>query len=311
MDMGETRRVRALLALTGLSLAFGCTAPGSDGVSIGYEKYELENGLDVILHVDRSDPIAAVAMTFHVGSAREVPGKTGFAHLFEHLFFLDSENLGPGGLDRLMTRVGSSTNGSTSRDRTNYFEVVPVDGLEKTLWAEADKLGFFINTVTESVVDKERQVVKNEKRQGVDNQPYGHTSYVLDRALYPEGHPYRWQVIGSLEDLDADALRRPPLGLELAGPARAGQRQLTHGTDTLHARAGLQRLRQLVVEAEHLVSLGVPRAGHGELHGERTLGIEARVHLPQSPEGADHEPRADDQQEREGDLHGHQRAGGT
>ena len=178
------------------------TATG-DAFEIPFERFELENGLEVILHVDDSDPLAAVAMTFHVGSAREVEGRTGFAHLFEHLFFLDSENLGPGGLDRLMTRVGSSTNGSTSRDRTNYFEVVPIDGLEKTLWAEADKLGFFINTVTESVVAKEKQVVKNEKRQGVDNRPYGHNEYVIDRAMYPEGHPYRWQVIGSLADLDA------------------------------------------------------------------------------------------------------------
>jgi zinc protease len=145
-------------------------------------------------------------MTFHVGSAREVGGRTGFAHLFEHLFFLDSENLGPGGLDKLMASVGSSTNGSTSNDRTNYFEVVPSDALEKAIWAESDKLGFFINTVSESVVAKEKQIVKNEKRQRVDNQPYGHASYVIDQALYPDGHPYSWQVIGSLADLDAATL---------------------------------------------------------------------------------------------------------
>ncbi len=200
------RGLRAAIPLALLAAACYGT-PGADApVSIDYERFELDNGLEVVLHVDRSDPLAAVAMTFHVGSAREVEGRTGFAHLFEHLFFLDSENLGPGGLDRLMTRIGSSTNGSTSRDRTNYFEVVPTDGLEKALWAEADKLGFFINTVTESVVAKEKQVVKNEKRQGVDNRPYGHTSFVVDRALYPEGHPYRWQVIGSLQDLDAATL---------------------------------------------------------------------------------------------------------
>ena len=185
-----------------LSTACGSRSGGTD-FAIDFERYELANGLEVILHVDDSDPLAAVAMTFHVGSAREVEGRTGFAHLFEHLFFLDSENLGSGGLDRLMTRIGSSTNGSTSRDRTNYFEVVPIDGLEKALWAEADKLGFFINTVTESVVAKEKQVVKNEKRQGVDNRPYGHNEYVIDRAMYPPGHPYSWQVIGSLADLDA------------------------------------------------------------------------------------------------------------
>lgn len=197
----------ATLAVVGTS----CTGDGAPPaaapeVAVDFERYELDNGLDVILHVDRSDPLAAVAMTFHVGSSREVEGRTGFAHLFEHLFFLDSENLGPGGLDRLMTRIGSSTNGSTSRDRTNYFEVVPIDGLEKALWAEADKLGWFINTVTDDVVAKEKQVVKNEKRQSVDNNPYGHANDVIDRALYPEGHPYRWQVIGTLADLDAATL---------------------------------------------------------------------------------------------------------
>lgn len=188
------------IASTGCSMA---DAPEEDGARVNYERFQLDNGLDVVLHQDQSDPLAAVAMTFHVGSAREVEGRTGFAHLFEHLFFLDSENLGAGGLDRLMTRVGSSTNGSTNRDRTNYFEVVPVDGLEKAIWAEADKLGFFINTMTESTVMKEKQVVKNEKRQSVDNNPYGHSNYVIDHNLYPEGHPYRWQVIGSLADLDA------------------------------------------------------------------------------------------------------------
>ncbi|TVP56549.1 MAG: insulinase family protein, partial [Gemmatimonadales bacterium] len=193
-----------LLALAACEPSEG--GPASDAIDLPFEEYEMANGMRVVLHVDRSDPVAAVALTYHVGSAREVEGRTGFAHLFEHLFFLDSENLGPGGLDRLMTRVGSSTNGSTNRDRTNYFEVVPRDALEKVLWAEADKVGFFINTVTDDVLAKEKQVVKNEKRQGVDNQPYGHLNFVLDRALYPDGHPYRWQVIGSLEDLDAATL---------------------------------------------------------------------------------------------------------
>ncbi len=197
----------AAAILTGTVIACAGDAPPEDsGVQLDYEHYILANGLEVVLHVDRSDPVVAVTLTYHVGSAKEVEGRTGFAHLFEHLFFLDSENLGPGGLDRLMTRVGSSTNGSTNRDRTDYFELVPRDALEKTLWAEADKVGFFINTVTEDVVAKEKQVVKNEKRQGVDNQPYGHLNYVVDRALYPEGHPYRWQVIGSLADLDAATL---------------------------------------------------------------------------------------------------------
>lgn len=176
--------------------------------SVDYEKFTLDNGLEVIFHKDDSDPVTAVALTFHVGSAREIEGRTGFAHLFEHLLFLESENLGKGGLDKMSSRIGGSgANGSTSRDRTNYFQTVPNDALEKMIWAEADKMGFFINTVTEAVLAKEKQVVKNEKRQGVDNQPYGHASYVVDKNLYPEDHPYSWQVIGSLEDLQNATLQ--------------------------------------------------------------------------------------------------------
>jgi len=169
---------------------------------IPYEKFTLANGLQVIFHIDRSDPVVAVSLTAHVGSAREKEGRTGFAHLFEHLLFLESENLGKGGLDIMSSRIGGSgANGSTNRDRTDYLQTVPNDGLEKMLWAEADKLGWFINTVTEQVLAKEKQVVKNEKRQSYDNVPYGHNSYVIDKHLFPADHPYNWQVIGSLEDL--------------------------------------------------------------------------------------------------------------
>ena len=205
----------AIVALVGCSepsQESNPTEPAAEGATsqqglVPYETFELANGLTTILHIDRSDPVVAVALTAHVGSAREKTGRTGFAHLFEHLLFLESENLGKGGLDKLSARIGGSgANGSTSRDRTNYFQTVPKDALEKMLWAEADKLGWFINTVTEPVLAKEKQVVKNEKRQGVDNRPYGHAQYVADRALYPEGHPYSWQVIGSLADLDAATL---------------------------------------------------------------------------------------------------------
>ena len=133
-------------------------------LNIAFEKIELDNGLDVIFHVDKSDPVVAVELMVHVGSAREVKGRTGFAHLFEHLLFLESENLGKGGLDKMSARIGGSgANGSTSRDRTNYLQTVPKDALEKMIWAEADKLGWFINTVTVPVLEKEKQVVKNEK----------------------------------------------------------------------------------------------------------------------------------------------------
>ena len=196
----------SLLLIVLLFFSAACDSPQSEppAFAVDFEKFSLDNGLEVIFHKDYSDPVVAVALTFHVGSAREIPGRTGFAHLFEHLLFLESENLGRGGLDEMSARVGGSgANGSTSRDRTNYFQTVPNDALEKMIWAEADKLGFFINTVNELVLEKEKQVVKNEKRQGVDNAPYGHVSYVVDKNLYPEGHPYNWQVIGSLDDLQA------------------------------------------------------------------------------------------------------------
>lgn len=174
----------------------------SPELSISYQKIELKNGLDVIFHVDKSDPVVAVELMVHVGSARETKGRTGFAHLFEHLLFLESENLGKGGLDKMSARIGGSgANGSTSRDRTNYLQTIPKDALEKMIWAEADKLGWFINTVTNPVLDKEKQVVKNEKRQSIDNRPYGHNQFVISRNIYPKDHPYNWQVIGSLEDL--------------------------------------------------------------------------------------------------------------
>ncbi len=181
---------------------------GKSSFSVSFEKFQLDNGLTVILHKDTSDPVVSVSLTVHVGSAREIEGRTGFAHLFEHLLFLESENLGKGGLDAMSARIGGSgANGSTNNDRTNYYQTVPKDALEKMIWAEADKLGYFINTVTDQVLSKEKQVVKNEKRQNIDNRPYGHVQYVVDKNLYPKGHPYSWQVIGSLEDLDKATLQ--------------------------------------------------------------------------------------------------------
>ena len=196
-----TRKIILGLMVT-LFIACQPTKNTTPELSINFEKITLDNGLDVIFHIDRSDPVVAVELMAHVGSGREIEGRTGFAHLFEHLLFLESENLGKGGLDKMSARIGGSgANGSTSRDRTNYLQTIPSDALEKMIWAEADKLGWFINTVTDPVLAKEKQVVKNEKRQSVDNRPYGYNQQIIDRNLYPKNHPYNWQVIGSLEDL--------------------------------------------------------------------------------------------------------------
>lgn len=178
----------------------------NNALKIDYDMYSLDNGLDVILHKDDSDPIVSVGILFHVGSNREVPGRTGFAHFFEHMLFQNSENVGKGNFFKTINELGGGFNGGTWTDGTVYYEVVPKDALEKILWMESDRMGFMINTVTDAVFQNEKQVVKNEKRQRVDNQPYGHTNYVIGKALYPEGHPYNWQTIGSLADLDAATL---------------------------------------------------------------------------------------------------------
>ncbi len=174
--------------------------------TLDYEKFTLDNGLDVILHVDKSDPIVAVATVMHVGSNREVPGKTGFAHFFEHMAFNDSENVPVGANRKMIPEWGGSRNGGTWSDGTIYYEVVPKDAFEKILWIDSDRFGYMINTVTTAALEREKQVVKNEKRQRVDNAPYGYTDEIIRKNLYPAGHPYSWTVIGALPDLQAATL---------------------------------------------------------------------------------------------------------
>jgi zinc protease len=191
--------VNAALALVMLSF-FGC-AGGEKELTVDYEKYTLPNGLDVILHIDRSDPIVALAVGFHVGSNREVEGRTGFAHLFEHMMFQRSENVGEDQFFKLIENAGGTLNGGTGNDGTTYFEIVPKNALEMILWLESDRMGYMINTVTEKAFNIQQNVVQNEKRQSDDNQPYGHTDWVIAKNLYPKGHPYSWTVIGEMEDL--------------------------------------------------------------------------------------------------------------
>ncbi len=199
------------LVLAG-ALGFQSCQKGDEKVSdaanlaIDYEKYTLPNGLDVILHEDKSDPIVAVAIQVHVGSNREKPGRTGFAHFFEHMLFQKSENVEKGAFFKNIDDLGGTFNGGTWTDGTVYYEVVPKDALERILWMESDRMGFFINAITEEDLEGEKPVVQNEKRQRVDNVPYGHRNYVIKKALYPEGHPYNWEVIGELDDLQAATL---------------------------------------------------------------------------------------------------------
>ena len=196
----------AVVALLGLA---SCQQPKETAdisatdkpLSVDYEKYTLDNGLDVILHKDTSDPIVAVAILIHAGSNRETPDRTGFAHFFEHMLFQRSENLPQGAFFNEINNLGGTFNGGTWTDGTIYYEVVPNDALERILWMESDRMGYFINSVTEMSLEGEKPVVQNEKRQRYDNVAYGNAGAVINKALYPENHPYNWLTIGELEDL--------------------------------------------------------------------------------------------------------------
>ncbi|ROV59808.1 insulinase family protein [Vibrio ponticus] len=170
--------------------------------TIPYSKYKLDNGLTVILSPDHSDPLVHVDVTYHVGSAREEIGKSGFAHFFEHMMFQGSEHVGDQEHFRLITEAGGTLNGTTNRDRTNYFETVPANQLEKMLWLESDRMGFLLDAVSQRKFEVQRDTVKNERAQNYDNRPYGLMWEKMGEAMYPEGHPYSWQTIGYVEDLD-------------------------------------------------------------------------------------------------------------
>src|SRR5215213_2668299 len=173
-----------------------------DEVVIPYEKYVLPNGLTLVVHEDHSDPVVHIDVTYHVGSAREEIGKSGFAHFFEHMMFQGSDNVADEQHFKIVTAAGGTLNGSTNRDRTNYYETVPSNQLEKALWLEADRMGFLLDAVTQKKFEVQRATVKNERGQNYDNRPYGLQSEVAAKNLYPYGHPYSWLTIGYLEDLN-------------------------------------------------------------------------------------------------------------
>lgn len=246
-------------------------------VGIPYKKYLLSNGLTLILHQDSSDPLVHVDVTYHVGSAREVEGRSGFAHLFEHMMFQGSEHVGDEQHFKTVTEAGGTLNGTTNTDRTNYFETVPSNQLEKMLWLESDRMGFFLPALTEKKFEVQRETVKNERAQRIDNQPYGRMGELFNQAFYPQGHQYSWPVIGWPEDLeraDVDDVRH--FFQRWYGPNNA---TLTIGGDFDELQA-LAWVNQYFGEIPSGPAVTADEKPLVTLDKTRYISLEDRVHLP-------------------------------
>jgi zinc protease len=194
---------RLLLVATLVIAPAAIQAQRAPKLDVPYTQFTLPNGLHVILHEDHTVPILTVNVWYHVGSGREKPGRTGFAHLFEHLMFMGSGHAKYGDFDRLLESAGGTNNASTAEDRTNYFIDVPSNALDLALFLESDRMGYLLDAMSPKTVDAQRDVVKNERRESFENAPYGMASLELSQMLYPKGHPYSWPVIGYMEDLTA------------------------------------------------------------------------------------------------------------
>jgi zinc protease len=244
-------------------------------VNISFTKHTLDNGLDVLLHEDHACPIAAVNLWYHVGSKNERPGKTGFAHLFEHLMFEGSEHHDRGFFQPLQG-AGATLNGSTNADRTNYWEVVPSGALELALWMESDRMGYLLPALTQAKFDNQRDVVLNERSQNYENRPYGLASMALLAALFPPDHPYHWATIGEIADLEAVQLDE----------VRAFFRRYYHpGNASLAIAGDIDVVRTLDLVTQYFGELPAgdrvdPVRASAALGGDTRIYLEDRVELP-------------------------------
>jgi len=244
---------------------------------IPYQKYILDNGLTLVLHQDKSDPLVHVDMTYHVGSGREEIGKSGFAHFFEHMMFQGSENVADDEHFKIVTESGGTMNGTTNSDRTNYFQTVPANQLEKMLWLEADRMGFLVDAVTQEKFEIQRETVKNERGQSYENRPYGLLRERVAEAMYPVGHPYSWQTIGYIDDLNrVNVNDLKAFFLRWYGPNNA---TLTIGGD-LNVDDTLAMVKKYFGSIPRGPAVKMPVKPSFTLDADRYISMEDNVHLP-------------------------------
>ena len=253
------------------------TPASSDSIKIPFETYKLPNGLTVILSQDKTTPTVAVNVWYYVGSKNEMPGRTGFAHLFEHVMFTGSGHVPYGLHDKLTEGVGGGNNGTTNNDRTNYFETIPSNYLETALWLESDRMGFLLDKLDLAKLNAQRDIVKNERRQGVDNQPYGRVSEIFSAAMYPKGHPYSWPVIGSMEDLSAASEEDVKEFFRLYYAPNNATLAVVGDFDPAQAKAWIQKYFADLPQGKPVQRPSVPL---GKLEASKRLVYEDRVQVP-------------------------------
>src|SRR5262245_23911228 len=254
------------------------TTGGGDIPRLTFEKYTLPNGLDVILSQKRNLPMVAVNLWYHVGPANEEKGRTGFAHLFEHMMFQSSKHVPPDSHIRLLEAAGASDlNGTTDYDRTNYFETVPANQLELALWLESDRMGYLLEKVDQAALSNQQDVVRNERRQSVENQPYGLAEEAVVQALFPTGHPYYGNVIGSHEDIQAARLDDVQRFFRQYYAPNNATMAIVGDFDTAEAKKLVARYFGTLKRGP---AVPAPKAAPVRITSERRLTVPARVELP-------------------------------
>jgi len=279
----KRRVLSALFSTLALLLAISLSQPllgqkkSSDSIKIPFETYKLSNGLTVILSEDHTTPTVAVDIWYHVGSKNELPGRTGFAHLFEHVMFTGSGHVPYGLHDKLTEGVGGGNNGSTNNDRTNYYETIPSNYLESALWLESDRMGFLLDKLDIAKLNAQRDIVKNERRQSYDNQPYGRVSEIFSAAMYPKTHPYSWPVIGSMTDLTAASEEDVKAFFRLYYAPNNATLAVVGDFDSKQAKAWIQKYFGDLPQGK---TVERPKVALGKLDASKRLVYEDRVQVP-------------------------------